>query len=99
MIQELSFKTAVCTKYEELLHECQRALEVWRRRREQVAETHLSGKEIGDELQKLQAHYAKAYSSLRRHDKQCELCQFVSRIGGRQIEASFREVSAKSHVH
>ena len=99
MNHELSFKTAICTEYEQLLHECQNALEIWRRRREEVAEAHLTGKQIGYELQKLQANYAKAYSSLNRHDKECELCQFVSKIGERQFSHSSSRVSEKSHAH
>lgn len=84
MNQELSFKTAICTEYDRLLHECHRALEIWRRRREEAIEAHLSGKEIGDELQRLQANYAKSYSVLKRHGKECELCRFVSKFGGRE---------------
>jgi hypothetical protein len=88
MNYELSFKTAVCTEYAQLLHECQRVLERWRRRRDQVAEAHLTGKRIGDELQRLQANYAKAYSRLDRHHKECEHCRFVSKIGGRQLSTA-----------
>jgi hypothetical protein len=83
MAQELSFRTAVCKEYEQLLQECQHALEIWRHRRDEATEAHLSGKEIGDELQRLQANYAKAYSILKKHDKECQLCQFVSKIAGR----------------
>ncbi len=99
MNHELSFKTGVCSEYERLLHECQDALEAWRRRRDDVAEEQLSGKEIGYELQKLQANYAKAYSTLHRHDKECELCQFVSKISEREYHSSSVSVSEKSHVH
>jgi hypothetical protein len=99
MSQGVSFKTAVCTEYEQLLHDCQNALEIWRRRRDEAARTNLTGKQIGDELQKLQANYAKAYSALNRHDKECELCRFVSRIGGRQFSTLHSEVADKQHTH
>lgn len=99
MIYELSFKTAVCTEYAQLLHECQGALERWRRRRDQVAEAHLTGNRIGDELQRLQANYAKAYSRLDRHHKQCERCRFVSKIGGRQFSSSSSHLLGKSNAH
>jgi hypothetical protein len=92
-------QTGVCTEYEQLLHECQDALETWRRRRDEVTKEHLTGKEIGYELQKLQANYAKAYSNLNRHDKECELCQFVSKIGERQFPVSSSHVLDRSHVH
>jgi len=88
MDYELSFKTAVCTEYEQLLHECQRALETWRRRREQVAEARLTGKQIGDELQRLQANYARAYSSLHKHNKVCVRCRFVSKFAESESSTS-----------
>jgi hypothetical protein len=99
MSQEVSFKTAVCSDYEQLLYDCQNALEIWRRRRDEAARANLTGKQIGDELQKLQANYAKAYSALNRHDKHCELCQFVSRIGGRPFSTLPSEVPDKHHTH
>jgi hypothetical protein len=99
MSQEVSFKTAFCSDYEQLLYDCQNALEIWRRRRDEAARANLTGKQIGDELQKLQANYAKAYSALNRHDKQCELCQFVFRIGGRPISTLPSEVADKQHTH
>jgi hypothetical protein len=99
MSQEVSFKTAVCSDYEQLLYDCQNALEIWRHRRDEAARANLTGKQIGDELQKLQANYAKAYSALNRHDKQCELCQFVSRIAGRPFSTLPSEVADKQHTH
>jgi hypothetical protein len=99
MNYELSFKTAGCTEYAQLLHECQRVLERWRRRRDQVAEAHLTGKRIGDELQRLQANYAKAYSRLDRRHKECERCRFVSKIGGRQLPTASSHLLDKSNTH
>jgi hypothetical protein len=96
---QLSFKTAICAEYERLLHECQRSLENWRRRREEVGEAHLRGKEIGDELQRLQANYAKAYSKLNKHDKRCELCRFVSKISGREPVTTLSHPLDKNHAN
>jgi hypothetical protein len=36
----------------------------------------MSGKEVDDELLRLQAAYAKACATLRRHVRDCEVCQF-----------------------
>jgi ligand-binding sensor protein len=98
MSQEFSFKTAICTEYEQLLQKCQRTLEIWRGRREEAAAANLSGKAVGDELQRLQANYAKAYSALNKHDKQCELCRFVSKIGGREPARTSSRVLEKNHA-
>lgn len=83
MLSELSFGSAVCTEHERLRTVCQGALEKWRGRREEISASGLSGKHVADELLRLQADYAKAYSRLEKHEDNCELCRFVSKIGGR----------------
>jgi hypothetical protein len=77
----VEFETAVCTDYENLLVECQLALDTWRKRREEIARLGATGKEEGDQLLRLQADYAKKYSRLKKHQYTCELCSFVSKIG------------------
>jgi len=77
----LSFKTAACPEYEQLLKQCQRALLCLHERREQVRQERLSGLEVGRELLTLQANYAKAYNALARHARACDRCQFGSSIG------------------
>ena len=98
MHQELSLKTAVCPEYERLMHECQRALQIWQRRRDHVAEEHWTGKQVGDELQKLQANYAKAYACVDLHNKECELCRFAARIAGHQLAGSSDNLPDKSQM-
>jgi len=87
MGQETYIKTAVCDEYERLHMTCQKALETWRNRREEISASGLSGKEIASELLRLQADYAKAHSRLEKHENNCELCHFISKIGGRNISA------------
>ena len=86
MNAEFSFKTAVCTEYESLLIACQKALETWRKRREEITRLRSSKREATDELLRVQADYAKAYSRLEEHQDKCELCRFVSEIGNRNSE-------------
>jgi len=83
MSTELSFKTAICTEYEDLLFACQKALETWRERREETTLFRFDGRSTGEELLRLQAEYARSYSRLERHADNCELCSFVSRVGSR----------------
>jgi len=87
MSAEFSFKTAVCTEYESLLIACQKALETWRKRREEITRLRSSKREATDELLRVQADYAKAYSRLEEHQAKCELCRFVSEIGNRNSES------------
>ena len=84
-MEELTIDAAICSDYEMLLKESQRALVNWRERSEEVSRFGLQGKSIGDELQKLQADYATAYHRLEQHGKTCILCQFT--IGLTENEA------------
>ncbi len=82
MVSELSYKTAICTEYERLLCACVTALDTWQNLREVIAASHTRNRSEGDELLRLQADYAKAYSRLERHKDSCKLCHFVSKIAG-----------------
>jgi hypothetical protein len=95
MNEALRFRTAVCSGYENLLKECQRALHAWQERRDEMARTGLRGKQSGDELQKLQASYAKAYNQLERHPKTCAVCRFTTELGRNERESPVSISSSK----
>jgi hypothetical protein len=99
MSQELSFKTAICTDYERLLIACHNALELWRNRRAEISASRSVPKEAGDELLRLQANYAKAYSRVEKHADNCELCRFVSKIGGGNNATISIPVPDRRHVN
>ena len=80
MDEQFCVDTAVCTEYQRLLDECQRALEIWNEHRAEVCQSHLSGKEAGDELLRLQAKYARAYTVLQRHAHTCSICQLCEEL-------------------
>jgi hypothetical protein len=90
MNKQFSVETAVCMEHQRLLEESQRALEIWNERRAEFCHPYLRGKEAGDELLRLQAKYARAYTVLRNHAHNCSLCQLASRIEGRDTENSPR---------
>lgn len=97
MNSELAYKTAICTDYERLLCSCVKSLDSWRNRRDEVTNAHLRGKEVGDQLMRLQAEYAKAYSRLEKHKDNCELCRFVSKIAGREDVSISTAVMARKN--
>jgi len=97
MHPEHSFKTAICSDYETLLFTCHRALDGWRARREEVAALGFVSKKSADELVKLQADYARAYSKLESHEDHCDVCQFVSKIGGRTFAGISAGTFEKKH--
>jgi len=94
---ELFYKTAFCSNYERLLCVCVQSLNTWRNLREEIANSGLKSKEVGDELMRLQADYAKAYSRLEKHKDNCELCHFVSKISGRNNASVSTAVMDKKH--
>jgi hypothetical protein len=96
MNRQLPFKSAVCTDYENLLFGCQKALESLRARREEIFARNFA-KESADELARLHTDYERAYSRLETHEKRCEICQFVSKIGGRNYSSASASASQKKH--
>jgi hypothetical protein len=97
MESELFYKTAFCTEYERLLCVCVQSLDTWKNRREEIANSVLRRWEAGDELLRLQADYAKAYSRLEKHIDNCALCHFVSKISGRNYASLSTAVIDKKH--
>ncbi len=88
MSKQLSVKITVCNEYQRLLEECQSALEIWNEHRAENCRSRLNGKEAGDELLRLQAKYARAYTLLQNHAHNCFRCQLVSRIVGHESEST-----------
>jgi hypothetical protein len=86
MSNQLSVKTAACSEYQRLLEECRSALEIWNKQRDEIYQSHLSGRNVDNELRRLQAKYARAYTVLQDHAHSCLRCQLVSRIEGRDTE-------------
>jgi hypothetical protein len=93
MSKQLSVNTTVCSEYQKLLEESQRALEIWNEHRAVALNSRVIKKEAGDELQSLQAKFAKAHTVLQNHAHNCSLCQLVARIEGRDSENSSDAVS------
>jgi len=91
-----SVALGVFAQYEILLKECEAALEAWDERREQIAQSHLSGKEVGDEMLRLQADYAKAYTALRKHVSKCAICQFFLRNSTEESEYDWCATSRRT---
>jgi hypothetical protein len=87
MNTQFSIETGVCTEHERLRAECERALETWNERRATFSQSR-PAREAGDELLGLQVKYARAYTILQRHERNCSLCQLASRTEGRDSENS-----------
>jgi hypothetical protein len=75
MSKQLSVEAMVCIEYQRLLEEFQSALEIWNEHRAEIRRTRLIEMEAGDELVRLQAKYANAYTVLRDHVQNCLRCK------------------------
>jgi len=93
MSKQLSVNTSVCSGYQRLLEESESALEIWNEHRAEFCQFRFVGREAGDELLRLQAKYARAYTVLQNHERNCSLCQLASRIEGRDSENSSATLS------
>ena len=93
MNNQFSVETAVCTEHQRLLGECQRALEICNEHRAEFSQFRFIEREAGDELLRLQAKYARAFTVLQNHERNCLLCQLASRIEGRDSENSSATLS------
>jgi hypothetical protein len=80
MTTQLFVTTMVCSEHQRLLEESQSARDIWNERRAEICRSRLVGKESGDELLRLHANYARAYTLLRKHVSTCRRCEPVSRI-------------------
>jgi len=88
MNNQFSVETAVCTEHQMLLAECQKALEIWNEHRAGFCQFRFIAREAGDELLRLQAKYARAYTVIQNHERNCSLCRLASRMERRDSENS-----------
>jgi hypothetical protein len=88
MSKQLSVNTPVCREHQRLLEESENALEIWNEHRAEFCQFRFISTEAGDELLRLQAKYARAYTVLQNHERNCSLCQRATRTEGRDSENS-----------
>lgn len=82
MSRQSSIEPQLCTERQRLLEECEKALKIWDEHRAEFCEFRSISREAGDELLSLQAKYARAYTVLQNHKRNCSVCQLVSGVKG-----------------
>ncbi len=88
MSKQLSGNTSTCSEHHKLLEESQNALEIWNEHCAEFCQFRFMGRKEGDELLRLQAKYARAFTVLENHEQNCSLCQLESRMDGRHTKNS-----------
>ena len=86
---EWQFKTAFCPDYEELLVKSHECLEKWEALRQEARHLGSRGKELDGDLIRLQSEFARSYSALQKHLRECTLCAFVANVGKQNIRNRF----------
>lgn len=71
-------ENAVCDTCQGLLKDCEDARNQWNERRVEISELGLRGKGIDNELRCVQARFAKSYTLVRNHVRDCDSCQLAS---------------------
>lgn len=97
MNRDCSCETLECRECENLQEEYRLALETWKERRLTFERSSLTGKQVGTELQRLQASYAKAYIRLQDHRNSCEGCEAISETRRQSVHAR-RSLERKTYL-
>jgi hypothetical protein len=79
----------VCPEYQFLLEQCQNALASWQQRRTLVDRAVFASEDPTAALKKLQTNYAHAYARLENHERSCQTCQYISKIGGLDFDSMY----------
>jgi hypothetical protein len=77
-----SVEAQVCAEHQRLLEECEKALKIWDERRAEFCQFRSIEKAAGDQLLLLQTKYARAYTVLQNHERNCSVCQLALRVNG-----------------
>jgi hypothetical protein len=80
MSEQVTAATIICSEYQRLLKEFDQSMEIWDERRAEICRSRLFGEETGDELLRLQAKYARAYTLLRKHAQTCLRCEPMRKV-------------------
>jgi len=95
MATVLGSRIAVCPEYQRLLHSCQKALAAWQQR-QTLAQRGPIPDRGAREVRQLQREYAGAYALLESHERYCQTCQYISKVGGLDFESMS---NALNHRH
>lgn len=79
MDRQSSIEPQLCGEHQRLFEECEKALKIWDEHRAEFCEFRFVSREAGDELLSLQARYARAYTVLQTHKRNCAVCQSMAR--------------------
>jgi hypothetical protein len=96
MSTALASRIAVCPEYQRLLHSCQKALAAWQQRQTLAHRDPNTSGSTG-ELKRLQREYAGSYALLESHERYCQTCQYISKVGGLDFDSMSNALNHHYH--
>lgn len=75
MNRERSFRTAVCSEYEALLHRCKAHMDECQKASEEEALANEGGERKKEALARQVEQYERSYAKLKNHFDNCRRCQ------------------------
>jgi len=84
-----------CPEYQRLLDCCQRTLAAWQQCRTRAERNVLLGAQLRAHVSRLKEEFARANGLLENHEKFCQTCQYISKVGG----LDFESLSNALHQH
>jgi hypothetical protein len=87
MPTELFTRSGVCSEYQQLLANCQKALASLQHHAALLSRSAPLRHKAAAELKRLQSRYTRACASLENHEHACPNCQYVAKIAGLDFES------------
>jgi hypothetical protein len=84
-----------CPEYLRLLDCCQRTLAAWQQYRTRAERDPLLGVRLRAHVSTLKQDYARANALLEDHERYCQTCQYISKVGG----LDFESLTSALHKH
>jgi len=76
-----------CPEYQRLLDCCQRTLAAWQQYRTRAERDPVLGARLRAHVGRLKEEYARAHALLENHERFCQTCQYISKVGGLDFES------------
>jgi hypothetical protein len=76
-----------CPEYQRLLGCCERTLTAWQQYRTRAERDALLGARLRAHVSRLKEEYARANALLESHERFCQTCQYISKVGGLDFES------------
>jgi hypothetical protein len=89
-------RLVVCTEYQRLLQFCQKSLTALQQQRTLLARHSIPALRLREQVSRLQFEYERSYAVLENHERHCQECQYISKVGGLDFETMSNALNRRS---